>query len=338
METSRASQLVAALLACCAHPAHAAAADAGGWHTVAHMVVERESHGVGVLNGTLYAMGGVDFNRNNGYISSVEAYHPASNHWTQCVTPSASPPCVSIAPMSVPRFNLGVGVLGGMLYAVGGQNGDAPPLANDTLASVEKYDPAANSWTPVAPMTDERNGAGVGVLGGLLYAVGGTSCKHFDGCDVLRTAEKYNSTTNTWEEVGEMSFPRHNLGVGVAGGLLFAMGGASGDGPYLSSVEKYSPATNSWTLVKPMSVTRVYLGMGVMGGLIYAVGGYSENFNNHASVEVYTPANNSWHSVASMAVMRYGVAVGVLGNTLFATGGRNGDTYALGSVEALPGV
>ena len=87
-----------------------------------------------------------------------------------------------------------------------------------------------------------------------------------------------------------------------------------------------------------MSVTRVYLGMGVMGGLIYAVGGYSENFNNHASVEVYTPANNSWHSVAYMAVMRYGVAVGVLGNTLFATGGRNGDTYALGSVEALPGV
>ena len=75
--------------------------------------------------------------------------------------------------MSVTRFNMGVGVLGGMIYAVGGQNGDAPPLANGTLASVEKYNPAANSWTPVAPMTEERNGPSVGVLGGLLYAVGG---------------------------------------------------------------------------------------------------------------------------------------------------------------------
>ena len=66
------------------------------------------------------------------------------------------------------------------------------------------------------------------------------------------------------------------------------------------------------------------------------MGGYAEDFNNHASVEAYNPTNNSWHAVAPMAVKRYGVAVGVAGvpATLYATGGRNGDTYALGSVEA----
>ena len=274
---------LAVALACCVHQYLAAAdlalaaddvAAPGSWHAVAPMAVKRTYHGVGVLDGTLYALGGFAFadqcvneTKDPGgcYLASVEAYHPASGNWTQCFTPSASPPCVSIAPMTITRFNVGVGVLGGELYAVGGQHGDHQ---RSQLASVEKYNPTANSWTPVAPMTEERNGAGVGVLGGLLYAVGGQSCGHIDGCPVSKTVEAYDPTKNTWALRAVMSVPRGNMGVGVAGGRLFAAGGYSGDGPYLSSVEMYNPAANSWTLVKPMSVARVYLSVGVVGGLI----------------------------------------------------------------------
>ena len=45
--------------------------------------------------------------------------------------------------MSLGRKDLGVGVLGGMLYAVGGFNIDSP---KSYLASVEVFQPANNSW------------------------------------------------------------------------------------------------------------------------------------------------------------------------------------------------
>ena len=48
-----------------------------------------------------------------------------------------------VAPMSLGRKDLGVGVLGGMLYAVGGFNIDSP---KSYLASVEVFQPANNSW------------------------------------------------------------------------------------------------------------------------------------------------------------------------------------------------
>jgi N-acetylneuraminic acid mutarotase len=62
-------------------------------------------------------------------LASVEAYNPATNRWTP------------VASMSVKRQDLGVGVLGGKLYAVGGFN-----LEDGYLASVEVYNPANDSW------------------------------------------------------------------------------------------------------------------------------------------------------------------------------------------------
>ena len=48
--------------------------------------------------------------------------------------------------------SLGVAVLAGKLYAVGGYS------TNDdgSLGSMERYDPAANAWEEVAPMATAR--------------------------------------------------------------------------------------------------------------------------------------------------------------------------------------
>ena len=52
--------------------------------------------------------------------------------------------------MATPRDNHAVAVLDGKLYAVGGYNDDG------FLSSVERYDPAANTWEAVAPLTTAR--------------------------------------------------------------------------------------------------------------------------------------------------------------------------------------
>ena len=56
-----------------------------------------------------------------------------------------------------------------MIYAVGGYDGHS----RQCLSSVEIYDPDKDVWTAVADMSARRSGAGVGVLGGVLYAIGG---------------------------------------------------------------------------------------------------------------------------------------------------------------------
>src|SRR5436309_4814541 len=64
------------------------------------------------------------------------------------------------APMPTARDALVVGVIDGMLYAVGGEIPSSGP--NVALGSVEAYDPRSNSWTSKSVMPTPRYGAGGG--------------------------------------------------------------------------------------------------------------------------------------------------------------------------------
>ena len=58
----------------------AAAAKAGCWNDTSPMAVTREFLGVGVVNGTLYAMGGFSMDYYpDAYLASMEAYDPSTH-------------------------------------------------------------------------------------------------------------------------------------------------------------------------------------------------------------------------------------------------------------------
>lgn len=56
-------------------------------------------------------------------------------------------------------------------------------------------------------MSARRSGAGVGVLDGILYAVGG-----HDGPLVRKSVEAFNPETNQWTPVSDMVLCRRNAG------------------------------------------------------------------------------------------------------------------------------
>ena len=167
------------------------------WRMVSPMLKRRCGVGVAVLNNLLYAVGGHD---GQSYLNSIERfessmclrslqihskfifgcvmfmcyhlpcrYDPQTNQWSSDVAPTTS--C---------RTSVGVAVLDGFLYAVGGQDGVS------CLNYVEKYDPESNKWSKVANMTTRRLGVGVAVLNGCLYAVGGS-----DGTSPLNTGQLF---------------------------------------------------------------------------------------------------------------------------------------------------
>ncbi|CAI6370515.1 unnamed protein product [Macrosiphum euphorbiae] len=58
---------------------------------------------------------------------------------------------------------------------VGGVEGDGRGLC---LKSVEYYDPALDTWTSVAELSEHRDKVSIGVLDGLMYAIGGYHGKY----------------------------------------------------------------------------------------------------------------------------------------------------------------
>ncbi|KAJ9584402.1 hypothetical protein L9F63_021254 [Diploptera punctata] len=79
-------------------------------------------------------------------LSSAERYNPHSNTWNPIVA------------MTSRRSGVGLAVVNGQLYAVGGFDGTA------YLKTIEVYDTDQNQWRLCGAMNYRRLGGGVGVM------------------------------------------------------------------------------------------------------------------------------------------------------------------------------
>ncbi len=233
------------------------------WQPVANMEARRSTLGVAVLNDHIYAVGGFDGSTGLNSAEVLDLSVPegslsAAQGGLVGAAALSSPASARlrewrpIANMSTRRSSVGVGVLCGLIYAVGGYDGNS----RHCLSSVEVYSPEQDVWKPVADMSARRSGAGVGVLGGMLYAVGG-----HDGPLVRKSVESYNPEKDAWTPVADMIFCRRNAGVVAHGGLLYVVGGDDGTSN-LQSVEVYNSKTDAWSLLPgAMSIGRSYTGV-----------------------------------------------------------------------------
>ncbi|XP_029345540.1 kelch-like protein 2 isoform X2 [Acyrthosiphon pisum] len=210
------------------------------WKPTTNMLVKRRNLGVGVINDYIYAVGGSD---ENSCVNSVEAFDCRTQTWRM------------ISSMSIRRESVGLGVLNNLLYVVGGCNGRDDSI--QFLKSVECYYPSIDTWKSVAEMCVPRMAAGVGVLDGILYAVGG-----YDGKNTHRSAEAYEPSSGVWTTIPDMHFCRYYPGVAVLNGLLYVVGGCDKNVPSLDSAEFYNPNTNTWTMVTTrLNKSRTFFGV-----------------------------------------------------------------------------
>jgi N-acetylneuraminic acid mutarotase len=99
--------------------------------------------------------------------------------------------------MNVARYGCAAACVDGLLYVVGGSDGDA-------LASAECYDPSTGEWRALPDMSVEREGCAAACVDGLLYVVGGS-----DADDrAVASAECYNPATKEWRGLPDMSIAR----------------------------------------------------------------------------------------------------------------------------------
>jgi hypothetical protein len=219
----------------------------------------------------------------------------------------------SKAPTPTGRSGLMVGVLNGVLYAIGGGR----PAAMDTLyQTVEAYRPATDTWMTRASLPIPCWHGSATVAHGAVYVV---------GCGTSTFA--YMPESDSWAEKAPMPTARLALSTAVVDGVLYAIGGKPGGppgSPY-HSVEAYFPQSDSWTEKAPMPTYRFSACAGVLGGLVYVAGGETPvgPSVNHilSTLESYNPATDTWTTKASMPVGVRGAVCAAIAGKLYVAGG-----------------
>jgi len=259
-----------------------------------------DPQGAGAVNGVLYYVSGLSVPGG----MPLHAYDAASNSWS--------------ARASLPsgRWDGAVGVVNGIVYAIGGDDTTRTTARTHSIASVAAYDPVTDRWAARSPMPTPRWGLGVGVVNGILYAVGGIDSNFV----ALATVEAYDPAANSWSTRASLPVARSSMGVGVVNGVLYVVGGQVGFDSQSRRVDAYDPATNRWTTMAPLPTGRHALGVAGLDGLLYAVGGQDASGNALTIVEAYDPRSDSWTLKGPLRSKEGPVAVAVVNGVLYAAG------------------
>jgi hypothetical protein len=222
------------------------------------------SEGAGIAKGGLfYTLGG----RLNGSGSAprpdLMSYDVAGDFWTV------------LSPMVQARAGLAVAVAGNSIYAIGGRTNTGGPGTGGSLASVERYDIAFDTWTPVAPLLSPREDLAGAVVGGKIYVFGGV--------------DQFGPILH---EPTDLPTARCGFyAVTVKGSTVFAIGGWDGIGNGLSINEAYKVPQDVWTTgLLPMPTFRAETGAVSHGGRIFVLGGGQPGFGAAVDAnEVFKP-------------------------------------------------
>jgi len=179
-------------------------------------------------------------------LNSLESFNPETGEWNL------------LTELPNPKSGAGAAFVGGQFYLIGGRNNSSN--GNMDSDSVERYDPFHNEWSKVASLTVPRNRLGIGVVDGVVYAVGGS-----DGMMHLNSAETYDIEEDKWTQLSPMTAKRIGVAVAVLDRCLYAIGGFDNE-KRLRSVECYCPDTKKWSMVAPMNSPRSGAGSAALNG------------------------------------------------------------------------
>jgi N-acetylneuraminic acid mutarotase len=178
-----------------------------------------------------------------------------------------------------------------------------------------------DSWTTLEPMPTSRDGFGIAVVAGKIYAIGGYSGSYGNP---LGTNEMYDPETDSWTTKRPMPTPRFGFGIAVYRDKIYAIGGDVGENILGTVNEVYDPATDTWETKTGLPEMRSLLCANVVNDKIYLIGGLQTPFQPWVCSKdnfVYDPAEGSWTSAAPIPTEISSYASAVVDNKIYVIGG-----------------
>lgn len=173
--------------------------------------------------------------------------------------------------MRVGRSGLGVAVVNGKIFAIGGANASGFSLLN------EEYDQATGTWALRTPMPTPRSDFGIAVHHDKIYCIGGYVSGSATGVN-----EVYDPATDTWETKASISTPTLNVRANVVDSKIYVIGGNTNQ--TLNQV--YDTATDSWTTKTKIPTAVISYASAVVDNKIYI-------FTSKLT-QIYDVENDAW--------------------------------------------
>jgi hypothetical protein len=226
----------------------------------------------------------------------------------------------SKAPMKVARFGLGVAVVNGKIYAIGGSTRSGGggtrrgslPVTGGVVGTNEEYDPATDKWTVKAPMPTPRSLLEANVVNGKIYLIGGDSNGTLN--------EVYDPATDTWTTKAPMPTASYGYASAVVDSKIYIIDSN------LNQI--YDPETDTWSQSSSPPSHIIYGKAGATMGVnapkrIYVLGEISGQLEDEPPyfVRVYDPKNDVWTFGADIPTHRYDFGVAVVNDMLYVIGG-----------------
>lgn len=196
------------------------------WTVSTPLPQPRGEHTAVVIEGKIYVVGG-RFKRTPDSANFNDHFDTASTLVFDPITGVWSP-----APdMPTARNSHAAAVIDGKMYVVGGrqfteqENGE---YANVNVASLEVYDPEAESWKTLAPLPQAAGGIAATSVDGKLYVFGGEQWVPKQA--VIAEAWVYDPALDRWTSVPDMPTPRHGMAAGAIDNQIYVIGGATETG------------------------------------------------------------------------------------------------------------
>ena len=198
--------------------------------------------------------------------------------------------------------------------------------AGGTINQFGKFNPATNTWTPLAPVPDLNNAEASGV-----YAPNVNKLFVFGGDDpttgtVVNTTRIYDIATNTWSTGMPMPDVRAFMGSGYFNGKIYLVGGYTTGNvdPSFGQVWEYDPVANTFNTSRmSMPATLGGPGFGIINGHIYIAGGRNLANTNLNTLYDYDIVANTWTTGANMPSGVNVPGSAVIGGKLWVFGGGN---------------
>jgi serine protease AprX len=195
----------------------------------------------------------------------------------------------------------------------GGGLGNGFTVRNDLV----RYDPAADSWTSLAPSPDYYFAAPAVSFNGKIYNFGGYD-QTFQSANATRI---YDIGTNTWTTGAPMPAPLGGMAVALWDGIVYVAGGSPDIGAsVVNTLYAYDIASDNWNTLAPMPQALWVPGFGAINGQVYVAAG-SNGVTQLNTLHIYNIASNTWTTGANVPVAAEAPGSAVLHNQLYLFGG-----------------
>ena len=274
------------------------ATSAGEWIEGAPMPTARSEIAAATLDGKIYVGGSL---LRDHATAAFEVYDTEADRWG------------TLNSLPLGLHHLGMAVLGGKVYIVGGFT-DFSFTPN--VRGLWVYAPVTDTWERLASMPLPRAAHKIVALNRLLFVVGGVGPQS-------QKLMAYVPRSNVWNSLlAPLPTPREHLAAAILDSKLYAIVGRWSGIRNLRTAEGYDPLRGSWSRLLDLPTPRSGLTAAGLRGRIYVAGkevlGTAHTFG---ALEILTVRTNQWKFGLKIPTARHGLASAVFGCRIAFIGG-----------------